>query len=73
MQASERWSVGKISPTTDRNPVPENPAPENQALDVAVCGGAGYIDLVTTARRSEPRLRRTNGCTADRDLAVLKW
>jgi hypothetical protein len=42
-------------------------------LDVAVGGGAGYIDMVATAVRSGPRPRRTTGCTADRDLAVLKW
>ena len=72
-QTSAGTSVVGDLPTTARNSVPKNPTPENQALDVAVGGGAGYIETVATVRRSEPRLRRTNGCTADRDLAILKW
>jgi hypothetical protein len=73
MQTSVGTSIVRGSRTTARNSVLEIPTPENPVLDVAVGDGTGYIDTFATVRLSNPKLRRTNGCTADRDLAVLKW
>jgi hypothetical protein len=73
MQTSVGTSIVRGSPTTSRNSALEIPTTENPVLEVAAGGCAGYIDKVTTVRRSDRGLRRTNGCTADREFALLKW